>query len=241
MQTLPPTGSADLLAALSPHLDDGFINELFPRKPGRGRRRLFCAAQLFRTQLLSLLTSTHSFNLLVTLLAENRAWRDFALLPNKRILPDAKMLHEFRDQFDLIKLRAINRNLLAPLLASRDCSRKAVAIMDSTDLPAATHSFKKKSRAIYGKPGSHWIAHGQKRTKPLVHRLQETHAALVAARAWGFCFAGAAHDMDCACQSRGCAVFRAGIALLRRALVFPSRSGCSRHGLHQLGYAKAHS
>ena len=54
------------------------------------------------------------------------------------------MLHRFRERLDLIKLRQINRHLLAPILAGLDPARKTVAIIDATDLPAATNCFKKK-------------------------------------------------------------------------------------------------
>jgi len=56
------------------------------------------------------------------------------------------MLHEFRDALDVARIRALNRHLLSGLLARWDPSRKAVAIMDSTDLPAATHCFQKGVR-----------------------------------------------------------------------------------------------
>jgi hypothetical protein len=125
-------------------LDDGFINDLFPRPRRQGRHADFNPAQLFRVLLLQLLTPVHSGNLLIKLLPENRSWRDFARLPNKRRLPDAKMLNLFRARLGLIKLRHINRQLLAPILADLDPARKTVAIIDATDLPAATNSFKKK-------------------------------------------------------------------------------------------------
>src|SRR5580658_5623371 len=147
MKSLPQTGTAALLETLSPYLDDDVMNDLFPRRRGRGRRRLFSAAQLFRVLLLNLVTPVHSFNLLVQLLAENRSWRGFAHLRNQRTLPDAKMLHLFRDRLDLSKLRAINHHLLAPILAGLDPTGKSVAIMDATDLSAATNSFKKRMRA----------------------------------------------------------------------------------------------
>jgi hypothetical protein len=144
MKMLPQTGTAALLDTLSPYLDDEVINDLLPRRKGRGRRRLFSAAQLFRVLLLTLVTPVHSFNLLVKLLAENRSWRRFARLPNQRTLPDAKMLHQFRDRLDLSKLRQVNQHLLAPILAGLDLRRTSLAIMDATDLPAATQTFKKR-------------------------------------------------------------------------------------------------
>jgi hypothetical protein len=146
MTYLPPTGTGALLEKLSPFLDDAFINELLPRFRGPGRPRAFHSAQLFRTLLLSLLTPAHSFNLLLHLLAENRPWRKFARLPNQRVLPDAKMLHQFRARLDLMLLRQVNAHLLSPLLARLDPSRRTVAIMDATDLPASCNSFKKTNR-----------------------------------------------------------------------------------------------
>jgi hypothetical protein len=146
MKSLPQTGTVALLETLSPYLDNDFLNDLFPRRRTQGRHRLFSPAQLFRVLLLGLLTPAHSFNLLVRLLADHRCWRDFAFLSNKRVLPDAKMLHQFRDRLDLIKLRTINQYLLSPLLGGLDPARKTVAIIDSTDLPAGTNPFKKKKR-----------------------------------------------------------------------------------------------
>src|ERR1700694_1183563 len=116
MKQLPPTGTAALLEALSPYIPDDLINSLLAEKPGRGRPPLFSAAQLFRVNLLALLTPAHSFNLVVALLAEHRPWRVFARLRNRRVVPDAKMLHEFRQRLDLNKLRRVNRSLLTPLL-----------------------------------------------------------------------------------------------------------------------------
>jgi hypothetical protein len=143
MYSLPQTGTSALLETLSPHLEDDFIRDLFPRRKGSGRRPAFAPNQLLRVLLLALLTPAHSFNLLVKLLSENRAWRDFALLPNKRTVPGVRMLHEFRDSLDVTRLRALNGRLLNSLLVRLDPARKAIAIMDSTDLPAATPCFKK--------------------------------------------------------------------------------------------------
>jgi Transposase domain (DUF772) len=151
MYSLPQTGTSALLEILSPHLEDDFICDLFPRQRGSGRRAAFAPKQLLRVLLLALLTPTHSFNLLAKQLTENRSWRDFALLPNKRAVPGARMLHEFRDSLGVTRLRALNGRLLNSLLARLDPVRKAIAIMDSTDLPAATHCFKKGVRQYSAK------------------------------------------------------------------------------------------
>jgi hypothetical protein len=143
MKQLPPTGTAALLGVISPYIPDDLINALFVEKTRRGRPSLFSAAQLFRVNLLALLTPAHSFNLVVTLLAEHRAWRDFARLRNRRVVPDAKMLHQFRERLDLNKLRCVNRHLLTPVLEGCSGFGKTVSLIDATDLPAATNAYKK--------------------------------------------------------------------------------------------------
>lgn len=143
MNQLPKTGSTALLEMLSPYVPDDLINSLVAVGPGPGRRSVFSAAQLFRVSLLALLTPVHSFNLLVNLLPENRTWRAFARLRNRFSVPDVRMLHQFRNRFDLIKLRQVNEYLLQPLLYGTARFAKTVALIDSTDLPAATNAYKK--------------------------------------------------------------------------------------------------
>src|SRR6266446_5572713 len=143
MKQLPPTGTAALLEVISPYIPDDLINSLLAEKSRRGRPSLFSAAQLFRVNLLALLTPAHSFNLVATLLAEHRPWRDFARLRNRRVVPDAKMLHEFRQRLDLNKLRYVNRHLLTPMLEGCSEFAKTVSLIDATDLPAATNAYKK--------------------------------------------------------------------------------------------------
>jgi hypothetical protein len=53
------------------------------------------------------------------------------------------MLYEFRQRLDLAKLRHLNRYLLQPLLDDNAVFDKTVALIDSTDLPAATNGYKK--------------------------------------------------------------------------------------------------
>ena len=88
---LSPTGTAALLSELSPHIPDAFINELFSPPVGRGRRARLRPAQLWRLHLLGLLTPVHSFNLLVQMLPEQKAWRQFAHLANRQAVPDVWM------------------------------------------------------------------------------------------------------------------------------------------------------
>ena len=145
---LAATGTAALLEQLSAFVPDDLVNEIVPRHTGRGRRTHWCAAQLYRLLLLSLLTPAHSFNLLVKLLSEHRAWRKFALLPNRYRLPVASQLHEFREAIGVRGLRQVNEHLVQPLLEGLSAERLAIGLIDATDLPAATSAFKKRSPAV---------------------------------------------------------------------------------------------
>lgn len=141
--SLPITGSAALLELLAPHVPDDHINELLPRRRGVGRPSEWSAAQLYRVLLLLLLTPTHSSNLLCQLLPEQRAWRRFALLPNRRKLPGARQLHEFRSRLTPLILRTINEQMVETLLKDLPKDQPGIGLIDATDLPAATSAFKK--------------------------------------------------------------------------------------------------
>jgi len=143
MKRLPTTGTGALLELLSRYIPDDLINALWRRRSGPGRPALFLPAQLFRITLLPLLTPAHSFNLVTQLLPEQRSWRSFARLRNRGDLPDVRMLHDFRTRLQLTQLRRINEHLLQPLLEGTSRFAKNVAVIDSTDLPAATNAYKK--------------------------------------------------------------------------------------------------
>ena len=149
MKLLPATGTAALLETISPHIPDDLIDSLLVHRTGPGRRRSFSSSQLFRVSLLPLLTTTRSFNLIVQLLGEQRALRSFARLPNRFTIPNVRILHEFRDRVNLIQLRRINGFLLRPLIEGVRTLGKTVALIDSTDLPAATDTYKKTFRPVH--------------------------------------------------------------------------------------------
>jgi hypothetical protein len=154
-KNLPAVGTAELLERLSNHVPDDFINQLLPRQQGVGRRRCFNAAQLWRVHLLCALTGTHSYNGIVRLLPEQRAWRRFAHLSHRGRTPDVRMLHEFRGRAGVSGLRAINDRLVLKLLKYLRAEQKSVALIDATDLPAATAD--KKKTAGNGRPsGRPW-------------------------------------------------------------------------------------
>ncbi len=140
---LPTTGPNALLEQLSPFISDAFLREQWPHTGTGGRQGHFSAAQLWRVHLLVLLTPAHSINLLVQMLPEQRAWRQFAHLPNRHRIPDVRMLHEFRRRLGVAGLRRVNEVLLAPLLEALSPGLPAIALMDATDLPAADRGFKK--------------------------------------------------------------------------------------------------
>lgn len=199
---LPVTGTAALLDELSPFIPDDFINRLLPRHRGRGRKSDWTPAQLYRVMLLPLLTPARSFNLVVELLNEQRAWRQFAHLPNRRHLPVASQLCQFREDFGVAQLRETNRHLLLPILEGTDPQRKSVALIDSTDLPAATSAFKKNHRPLLCTQSGPWWAHNQNGPKPLVCRLQETHASFLGQQARPSCNLGAVGILDRTRKSR---------------------------------------
>jgi len=140
---LPTVGTAELLELLSAYVPDEFINQLLARHKGVGRRCSFSAAQLWRVHLLSALTGAESFNDIVRLLPEQRAWRRFAHLSHRERTPDVRMLHEFRSRAGVSALRAINDHLVIKLLKYLRAEQKSVGLIDATDLPAATADKKK--------------------------------------------------------------------------------------------------
>lgn len=140
------TGSTELLEVLSPFVPDDVINDALPRHPGVGRRCDWSAAQLYRTLLLLLLTPARSSNLLCQLLPGQRAWRQFAHLPNRRTSPNVRQLHEFRSRLTPTVLRHINQKLLGRLLEGWPGDQPGIALIDATDLPAATNEYKKRAR-----------------------------------------------------------------------------------------------
>jgi hypothetical protein len=147
---LPTTGTSALLELVSPFIPDREIQMLVPRAKG-GRRAHWSSAQLLRTLLLLLLTPARSTNLLCALLPEQRSWRRFAHLPNFRRLPTPRQLHEFRGLLTPCVLREINAVLLRRIMTTWPTGQPAVAIIDATDLPAATKE-NKKSPAQASRP-----------------------------------------------------------------------------------------
>lgn len=151
--TLPMTGTAALLELLSPFVPDDEIGEALPRHCGSGRRADWSSLQLFRALLLLLLTPARSTNLLCQLLPEHRAWRRFALLPNRRRLPGPRQLHEFRLRLTPGVLRGLNAHLLRRVLATCPQDQPGIALIDATDLPAATNAYKKTREPAFPRAG----------------------------------------------------------------------------------------
>lgn len=154
-EDLPAVGTAELLALLSKYVPDEFINDLLRRGRGVGRRATFSAAQLWRVHLLSALTGGRSCNAIVRELPEQRAWRRFARLSHRHRTPDVRMLCEFRERAGVAGLRLINDHLARKTFKHLAHGCKTVAVIDATDLPAATAD--KKKTAGNGRPNApHW-------------------------------------------------------------------------------------
>jgi len=147
--TLPVTGTAALLEVLSPFVPDDEIGAMIVGHTGSGRHTDWSPAQLFRVMLLLLLTPARSTNLLCQLLPEHRAWRRFARLPNRQRLPGPRQLHEFRSHLTPGRLRQINEHLLREILAACAEDRLGIALIDATDLPAATNEYKKSPAVTF--------------------------------------------------------------------------------------------
>ena len=152
---LPQTGTAALLEMLSPFVPDDEIGQTIARHRGSGRRTDWSSAQLFRVMLLLLLTPARSTNLLCQLLPEQRAWRRFANLSNRHRLPNVRQLHEFRSRLTPERLRRINHHLLSSILVGCPKDRPGIALIDATDLPAATNEYKKSLAAAFPPTGRH--------------------------------------------------------------------------------------
>lgn len=174
---LPQTGTEDFLELLSPFVPDDYLDQRWPRRKTGGRRYGFTASQLFRLHLLALITPVHSFNLLIRMLPQQKAWRRFAHVPSQEDVPGVRMMNSFREMIGVDGLRQVNGQLLEPIIGSLDLSKGAAALIDATDLPASCSGFKKKHWTLYGPESRAGWAHSQKRTKSMVCRLQKAHVS----------------------------------------------------------------
>ena len=172
---LPQTGTEDFLELLSPFVPDDYLDQHWPRFKTGGRRYGFTASQLFRLHLLALISPVHSFNLLIRMLPEQKAWRRFAHVHSREQVPGVRMMNSFREAIGVDGLRQVNGQLLEPIIGALDLRKGAAALIDATDLPASCSGFKKKHWALYGQASCPGRAHAQERTKSMVCRLQEAH------------------------------------------------------------------
>jgi len=177
---LPQTGTEDFLELLSPFVPDDYLDQRWPRLKTGGRRYGFSTSQLWRLHLLALITPVHSFNLLIRMLPEQKAWRRFAHLPSQEHVPDVRMMNTFREEIGVDGLRQVNGQLLEPIIESIDLSKGAAALIDATDLPASCSGFKKKHRTLLCYQSHPGRAHAQERTKSVVRWLQEAHVSPLA-------------------------------------------------------------
>ena len=168
---LPPTGTEGFLDVLSPFVPDDYLDQHWPHLKTGGRRYGFSASQLWRLHLLALITPVHSFNLLVRMLPEQRAWRRFARIRSQEHVPDVRIMNAFREKLGVAGLRQVNGELLEPIITSVEWRQGAAALIDATDLPASCSGFKKKHRTLLRPPGGTGRAHPQERTESMLCRL----------------------------------------------------------------------
>jgi len=228
---LPPTGTEQLLRLLSPFVPDQYLQDHWPQATTGGRRHAFSAAQLWRVHLLALLTPVHSLNLLVRLLSEQRAWRQFAHLPHRQRLPGVRMLHEFRERVGVSGARQINELLLDSLLESVDPVAPAVGLIDATDLKAACSGSKKKHHRVFSSSRSQGNTQLQDRTEHLVYRLQKTQLATLAFAVSTRRTAGATGQLGGSGQCFRRAVFGVQPAEMRAPVVLVAKVCDRRYGL----------
>ena len=174
---LPPTGTEDFLELLSPFVPDDYLDQRWPHLKTGGRRHSFSTSQLWRLHLLALITPVHSFNLLIRMLPEQKAWRRFARIRSQEHVPDVRMMNAFREELGVEGLRQVNGQLLEPIVARVELGQGAAALIDATDLPASCSGFKKKHRLLLGRSGGAGCADSQERTEPVVCRVQEAHVS----------------------------------------------------------------
>lgn len=177
---LPAIGTAELLALLSEQIPDEFINQLLPRRRGVGRRACFSAAQLWRVHLLSPLSGTHSYNGVVRLLPEQRAWRRFAHLSHRERTPDVRMLHEFRSRIGVSGLRAINDFLVGKSLVHLRPDLKTVSVMLMQPICRLRLLIKKRRSQMVGEASRFRRTLSQARAHALLRRLQEAFITTLA-------------------------------------------------------------
>ncbi len=238
---LPQTGTAEFLDGISPHVPDDFINDLLPPHRGPGQRCRFSAGQLWRVHLLSVLTPVHAFNLLVQMLPEQKAWRHFAHLPNRHAVPEAWMLHQFRQRAGVRGLRRINEHLLQPLLPLRGSTRMSVALIDATDLEAACSGHKKTNWKMVGPGSGDRSPHAQDRPKQILPRRQEAHLASLALTISDGGLAGSAGQLDRSGQSLGRRFFAPEHRTWSEPLALAPRPCRGGHGLHRCRQQAANS
>ena len=124
-----------------------------------GRRHALSAAQLWRTHLLTVLTSTHSLNLVVAQLPEQAGVAAFRPVAPRTALPLGCCMSFGRQLAWMDCARSINI-WWGDCCVGQGVQPHAVALMDATDLPAACSGFKKKFCHL------HRRARGAGRTHP---------------------------------------------------------------------------
>ena len=147
-----------LLRAIGAVVPDRWIDDQWPQPRRQGRWPSLSTARLVRVHLLMLLKALGSFNRTCRELQHNVDFRRFCRLRMSDHAPTAGYLAQWRATFGVDQWRALHRHLLKAVAQLFLPSALGLAIVDSTDLPAAVRRMSKKKIARHWpKELSRWV------------------------------------------------------------------------------------
>ncbi|MCX7013027.1 MAG: transposase [Candidatus Sumerlaeota bacterium] len=124
---------------LSKVVPDDWIDEQWPQHGARkqGRWKEWRSSQLARAHLLALIKALGSFNRVCAELRHNGEFRRFCRVPPRRGAPRPGTLTKFRQRLGVEGWRAVHGMLVRSVAALAAPCAAGLALVDSTDLPAA--------------------------------------------------------------------------------------------------------
>ena len=136
-----------LLHAIGSVLPDRWIDGQWPQPRRQGRWPSLSTSRLVRVHLLMLLKALGSFNRTCRELQHNVDFRRFCRVRMLDRAPTAGYLAQWRGTFGADQWRMLHRHLLQAVARRFVPSALGLAIVDSTDLPAAVRRMSKKKTA----------------------------------------------------------------------------------------------
>jgi len=133
-----------LLRAIDAVIPDRWIDDRWPQPARQGRWAPLSTSRLVRVHLLVLLKSLGSFNRACRELRHNVDFRRFCRLRMANRPPTAGYLAQWRGSFAVEQWRDLHRHLLKAVALLFVPPVLGLAVVDSTDLPAAVRRMSKK-------------------------------------------------------------------------------------------------